>query len=339
MRMRGCAEATHWPLRAAAAAAMAPPRAGFRSRLSLAPARNSPRSTPLGRPRVPCFCSAPALPDERLRASGPVIPRASPPGRRAESRPARRPGSLRPAHDRYLASVRRAPSLSASFSAGSGGGWSPVQALAEDSSARGASTRRAAIAMSSCSTTACSASAALAQATRIASSGARNETMPSAAAAVHSASIWSASAFRDGNRSRADSDLAGLDTNSSASRDRDLVEIEIKCQAIAQRRRRELIFQPFIQRDHAETRRHPQRKPIALDDGFPRIHRGGDMHCGCRRQSLRHRQHQDAAIGFREQPALGDRPARKQRRVEIEAAEQPAIGDMQRQMLHGLRRR
>ena len=34
--------------------------------LSLAPARNSPRSTPLGRPRVLDFCSAPALPEERL---------------------------------------------------------------------------------------------------------------------------------------------------------------------------------------------------------------------------------------------------------------------------------
>ena len=78
----------------------------------------------------------------------------------------------------------------------------------------------------------------------------------------------------------------------------------MKRQTIAQRRRSELILESFVQRDHAETRRHPQRKPVALDDRFPRIHRGGDMHGGRGRQPLGHRQHKHAAIGFGQQPAL-----------------------------------
>jgi hypothetical protein len=35
--------------------------------LNFAPARNSPRITPLGRPRLPDFCKVPALPEKRLR--------------------------------------------------------------------------------------------------------------------------------------------------------------------------------------------------------------------------------------------------------------------------------
>ena len=100
----------------------------------------------------------------------------------------------------------------------------------------------------------------------------------------------------------------------------------------AERRRRKFIVEPFVQRDHAEPGRHPQRKPVALDDRLPRVHRRGDMHRRRRRQPFRHGEHEDAAVGFREQAAFGDGPSRQQGRVEIEAAEQASIGNMQRQM-------
>ena len=54
-------------------------------------------------------------------------------------------------------------------------------------------------------------SAALAQATRIASSGARSETMPRPPAAVHIASICSRIRLEDGSRSRAASDILAID--------------------------------------------------------------------------------------------------------------------------------
>ena len=107
----------------------------------------------------------------------------------------------------------------------------------------------------------------------------------------------------------------------------------MKSETIAERCRRKLVVEPFVQRDHAEPGRHPQRKPVALDERLPRIHRGGDMHRRRGRQPLRHRHHEHAAVGFRQQAAFGNRPSGEQGRVEVEPAEQASVGNVQRQML------
>ncbi len=121
--------------------------------------------------------------------------------------------------------------------------------------------------------------------------------------------------------------------------DRYLIQVDMKSETIADRYRRQLIFEPFVQRDHAEPGRHPQRKPVTLDDRLPRIHRGGDMYGRRGRQPFRHRHHEHPAIGFRQQPAFGHRPSGEQGRVEVEPTEQASIGNMQRQMFQRLRDR
>ena len=78
-----------------------------------------------------------------------------------------------------------------------------------------------------------------------------------------------------------------------------------------------------------------EAKAVALDDGLPGVHRRRDMDRRCGRQPLRHRQHDHAAIGFRQKSAFGNGAAGQQRRIEIQPTEQPAFGDMQGRCFSG----
>jgi hypothetical protein len=73
-----------------------------------------------------------------------------------------------------------------------------------------------------------------------------------------------------------------------------------------------------------------ERQPVALGPDHALVHGGGDRRDGRARRSLGHGEDQDTAIGGRQQPTLGHGPAGRERRREIEAAQEPVLADMQR---------
>ncbi len=110
--------------------------------------------------------------------------------------------------------------------------------------------------------------------------------------------------------------------------DRDAVEIQMAPKAITKRAHRVLfLISPFIKGDQAEAGRYTLRQPIALDSDLAIVDHSADLARRRCSDTLRHRQHSNAAIDLRKHTTLQERPPSAQGRRQIEPAEQPAVGD------------
>ncbi len=112
-------------------------------------------------------------------------------------------------------------------------------------------------------------------------------------------------------------------------------KVEVERQPIEQRGGCALLgVHAFVERDHAEARRLSELDAVAREHHFARVERGGEAGCGRGREPLRHREYHHAAVGLDEDAALGHRAPRAQRRRQIESAEEPVVGNVQRDATH-----
>ena len=109
------------------------------------------------------------------------------------------------------------------------------------------------------------------------------------------------------------------------------MQVDPERQPVEQRRGRPLLVAvAFVERDDPDPRGLAERKPVALGADDAEIQRLDDARGDAGRDALRHREQNDAAVGFRQQSGFGDRPPRAQGRREVEAAEQAIVGNAER---------
>ena len=138
--------------------------------------------------------------------------------------------------------------------------------------------------------------------------------MPSRAAAATSASIAFAGAIdrRESRARRRDFRGACAATLFDGAMAH-LGEVEMESQAVEQRRRRPLVIvMAFIEGDDPDARLLAGRKSVAREFDLATVERCGDPRRRRAAEALRHGQHEDAAVGLREQAGFGDGPSRAQ---------------------------
>ncbi len=88
-------------------------------------------------------------------------------------------------------------------------------------------------------------------------------------------------------------------------------QVDPQGEAVAERRGKPLLFgEALVQRQHAEAARQRQTQPVALHRHRAGIEHGGDAGRRPDLEALGHRDHDDPAIGLRQQPALADGASR-----------------------------
>ena len=129
-----------------------------------------------------------------------------------------------------------------------------------------------------------------------------------------------------GNRSRAAATAPGSTVCFERVAQRDLVEFEEVGEPFEQHGRRPFIIsRAFVECGEHEARRRASGHAVPLDDDFTGFAGRGESRRDQRRYAFRTRDDDQAAIGHREQPLLGDRAASAQSRHEVEPAEQAIV--------------
>ncbi|GJE69217.1 hypothetical protein CHKEEEPN_0740 [Methylorubrum podarium] len=111
-------------------------------------------------------------------------------------------------------------------------------------------------------------------------------------------------------------------------------EVDAQRQPVGEGLRDGLVLLPLVEQHEAEPGRQPRGETVPLQRQRSGIEGAREPGDGAALQPLGHRHEHGPAIGLRQQSALDHRPAGAQRRGQVEAADQPVVGDARRHPAH-----